>query len=291
MINRREFLRSTALGMTAVATGSQSALDLLANPLGMPIGLQLYTVRAELPKDVTGTITRLAAIGYKEVEVYEFYGKTAAEFGKILKDNGLTAPSGHYLTKHIKSDWEKHIAVAKELGIKYMVNAILEPPERKSLDDYKKAAELFNKAAEQTRKAGIQFCYHNHNFEFKTYGSSTAYDFLLKETDPKLVKFELDCFWVTRAGKDPVDYLTKHPGRFPLLHIKDLKPGYPTTVADDFRPGPFTEVGQGIINWKRIFEAAPKGGMKHYFVEQDECDRPPLESIKISYDYLKNLKV
>jgi sugar phosphate isomerase/epimerase len=291
MINRRDFLRDTALGVTATAAATRWSADLLANPFGMPIGLQLYTLRDALVKDVPGIIKKVAEIGYKEVEVYDFYGKTAKEFGKLLKDNGLSAPSGHYMTRHIKGDWAKHIADAKELGMKYMVNAILDPSERKSLDDYKKLVELFNKAGEQTQKAGIQYCYHNHNFEFKKYGDTTAYDFLLKELDPKLVSFEMDCFWVVHAGQDPVAYFKKHPHRFPLLHIKDLKDHPPATQEFDAKMGLFAEVGHGTIDWKRIFAAAPQGGMKHFYVEQDECERPPLESVKLSYEYLKNLTV
>jgi sugar phosphate isomerase/epimerase len=291
MINRRDFLRNTALGVTAIAAGTRLSADLLANPYGMPIGLQLYTLRDALVKDVPGIIKKVAEIGYKEVEVYDFYGRTAKEFGKILKDNGLSAPSGHYMTRHIKGDWAKHIADAKELGMKYMVNAILEPPERKSLDDYKKLVELFNKAGEQTQKAGIGFCYHNHNFEFKKFGDTTAYDYLLKALDPKLVGFEMDTFWVVHAGQDPVAYLKKHPRRFPLLHIKDLKGSPPASQELDAKMGLFAEVGHGTIDWKRIFAAAPQGGMKHFYVEQDECERPPLESVKLSYEYLKNLTV
>ncbi len=287
IFNRREFLRTGAAGVGALAAWRA---DLFANPLGLPIGLQLYTLRDQLVKDMPGTIKRIAEIGYKEVEVYDYYGKSAAEFSRILKDNGLTAPSGHYMTRHINSDWEIHIAFAKEVGIKYMVNAILEANERRSLDDYKRLVGLFNTAAEQTHKAGITFCYHNHNFEFKKFGEITAYDFLLRQLDPKLIKFEMDCFWVTHAGQDPVTYFKKHPGRFPLLHIKDLKAGNPPTQDLDARLGLFAEVGRGEIQWKRIFAAAPQGGVKHYFVEQDFCERSPLESIKISYDYLKGLK-
>lgn len=291
MMKRRDFLRNTTLGLTAVAATTRWSRFLRATPYGKPIGLQLYTLRDDLAKDVPGTIKKLAAIGYKEVEVYDFYGRTAKEFGQILKDNGLATPSGHYMTRHIKADWQKHIDDAKELGMKHMVNAILEPPERQALDDYKGLVGLFTKAAEQTRKAGIQFCYHNHNFEFKKYGDTTAFDFLLKELDPKLVNFEMDCFWVTHAGQDPVDYFKKHPGRFPLLHIKDLTAGHPAATELDDRKGLFSEVGHGTIDWKRIFAAAPQGGMKHFYVEQDYCERPPLESIKMSYEYLKNLKV
>ena len=289
--NRRNFLHKAALGLTAVVAGAGRFRHSTANPLGMPIGLQLYTVRDELANDVTGTIRRVAGIGYKQLEVYEFYGRSASEFRELLQANGLMAPSAHYMTKHIGSDWEKHIAFAKEVGIKYMVNAILEPSERRAFDDYKKLADLFNQAGERTRKAGIQFCYHNHNFEFKVYGDTTAYDFLLKELDPQLVKFEMDCFWVTHAGQDPVAYFKKHPGRFPLLHIKDLKAGIPAATEMDARLGLFAEVGHGTIDWKRIFASAHLGGVEHYFVEQDFCERPPLESIKMSYKYLNTLKV
>jgi sugar phosphate isomerase/epimerase len=291
MINRRDFIRNTAVGAATIVGGSGLTRNLFANPYGKPIGLQLYTVRDELQKDVPGTIKKVAAIGYKEVETYDLYGMPASQFAKLLKDNGLTAPSGHYNLKDIKSHWEKSIAEARDLGLKYMVNAILEPEDRKSFDDYKQLVDLFNKAAEQTHQAGIRFCYHNHNFEFKKYGETTAYDYLLKQLDPNLVQFEMDCFWVTHAGQDPVTFLKKHPGRFPLLHIKDLKAGNPPATEYDARMGLFAEVGKGTIDWKRIFAAAPQGGMKYFYVEQDFCEVPPLESIKISYEYLHNLTV
>jgi sugar phosphate isomerase/epimerase len=191
----------------------------------------------------------------------------------------------------VKTNWQKHIDDAKALGLQYMVHAILQPEDRKSFDDYKRLAELFNKAAEQTHKAGIQFCYHNHNFEFKKYGDTTAYDYLLKALDPKLVKFEMDCFWVTHAGQDPVAYFRKHPGRFPLLHVKDLKDHPAPTQEFDAKMGLFAPVGSGTIDWKRIFAAAPTGGMKHYYVEQDYCEQPPLKAVKMSYDYLHKLEV
>ena len=214
MMNRRNFLRSSALGLTALAA-TQAPGRLFANPYGMPVGLQLFTLRDQLQKDMLGTLKQVAAIGIKEVEIYDLYGKTAAEFAKILKDDGLTAPSGHYMTRHLHGNWEKEIENAKTIGMKYMVNAILDPEERKTFDDWKRLAELFNKAGEQTQKAGIQYCYHNHNFEFQKFGNTTAYDYLLKTLDPKLVKFEMDCFWVTHAGQDPVAYFKKYPGRFP----------------------------------------------------------------------------
>ncbi|MGD0008573.1 MAG: TIM barrel protein [Terriglobia bacterium] len=291
MINRRDFIRSTALGAATMVGGSGLTRNLFANPYGKPIGLQLYTLRDELEKDVPGTIKKVAAIGYREVETYDLYGMPASQFAKLLNDNGLTAPSGHYMLKDIRTHWEKSIGEARDLGLKYMVNAILEPEDRKSFDDYKQLVDVFNKAAEQTHQAGIQFCYHNHNFEFKKYGQTTAYDYLHKHLDPNLVQFEMDCFWVIHAGQDPVTLFKKYPGRFPLLHIKDLKAGNPPTTEFDARMGLFAEVGKGTIDWKRIFAAAPQGGMKHFYVEQDYCEVPPLESVKISYEYLHHLTV
>jgi len=291
MTKRRDFLRHAAVGLTAAAVGGQLPKFLFANPYGKPVGLQLYTLRDQLEKDVAGTIKQVAAIGYRDVEIYSLYGKTPAEFTKILKDNGLTASSGHYLLPDVKTNWQKHIDDAKTLGLQYMVHAILNPEDRKSFDDYKRLAVLFNKAAEETHKAGIQFCYHNHNFEFKKYGDTTAYDYLLKALDPRLVKFEMDCFWVIHAGQDPVEYFKKHPGRFPLLHIKDMNDNPAPTQELDAKMGLFAPVGHGTIDWKRIFVAAKEGGMKHYFVEQDYCEQPPLEAIKMSYDYLHQLEV
>jgi sugar phosphate isomerase/epimerase len=290
MMKRREFLRNTALAMGAMAAGTARA-NLFANPYGLPIGLQLYTLRDDLAKDVPGTLQKVAAIGYKEVELYDNYGKNSREMRKLLKDHGLTAPSAHYVLQQVESSWPQQIEYAKAIGLKYMVNAILLPDQRKTLDDYKRLVDVFSKAGEQTKKVGIQFCYHDHNFEFQTLDGVMPYQFLLEKLDPNLVQFEMDCFWVVHAGHDPVEFFNKYPGRFPLLHIKGLKAGIPPTQEFDARPGIFTPVGKGTIDWKRIFEAAPKGGMKHFFVEQDYCEIPPLESVKISYEYLHNLTV
>ena len=281
--HRRHFLRRASQGVAGLAALGQ----LRANPLGLPIGLELYTVRNELEKDFAGTIKKVAAIGYKEVELYAFLKKPAAEIRRTLDDNGLVCPVAHYdLT--LQPRLAQEIDYAHQLGLKYMLVAWLTPEERKSLDQYKRYAEFFNHAGAETKKAGIQFGYHNHNFEFKTFNGVVAFDELLRLTDPQLVKIELDCFWMTFAGKDPVEYMKKDPARYPILHIKDRKPGYGLSTDVDDKPGPFTEVGHGIINWKPIFAAAASG-VKHYFVEQDFCDRSPFESAKISYEYLRNL--
>ena len=289
--NRRKFLKNSAWGLAAMAMGAGRGADLFAQPLGIPIGLELWTVRRELEEDLVGTLKKVAAIGYKKVEMFTFYGRKASEIRQILASNGLTCPSAHYVTPMMKSGWEKHIEYASEVGIKYMICAILDASERRSLDDYRMLADLFNKVGEQCKKAGIQFAYHNHNFEFRSYGGVMGYDELLRRTDPDLMKLQMDCFWVTHAGRDPVDYLRRLGERIHLLHIKDLKAGYPPTTTMDPRVGLFAEVGSGEIDWPRIFTAARNTGVKHYYVEQDECERPPLESIKISYEYLENLKI
>jgi sugar phosphate isomerase/epimerase len=291
MMNRRNFLRRASLGVTAAAVASQFPEFLLANPYGKPIGLQLYTLRDQLEKDVTGTLKQVAALGYKDVEIYSLYGKAPAEFSQILKDNGITASSGHYLLPSLKTNWEKQLDDATTLGLQYMVLAILDAKDRQSLDDFKRLAELLSKTGETTKKAGIQFCYHNHNFEFKKYGDTTAYEYLLKTLDPNLIKFEMDCFWVTHAGQDPVEYFKKYPGRFPLLHIKDMKDKPAPTQELDAKMGLFAPVGHGTIDWTRIFKAAREGGMERYYVEQDFCEQPPLEAVKMSYDFLHTLQV
>ncbi|MBZ5514671.1 MAG: sugar phosphate isomerase/epimerase [Acidobacteriia bacterium] len=303
-INRREFLRKSTAGLASIpalaaiscSTTPQPTAPIqpaapVGPPLGLPIGLELYTVRDQCEKDFEGTLKQIAAIGYQTVEIYDFYGKTAADVKKLLDDNGLKAPAGHWLLPKLRNSLPKCIDDAKTLGCEYLVMPILDPPERKTFGQFKRHAEFFNKVGEKCKQAGLSFGYHNHNYEFKKYDDTTVFDYLLSALDPQLVSIEMDCFWVVHAGYDPVTYLEKYPGRFPILHIKDLKAGYAPTTEKDDKVGLFAEVGHGTIDWKRIFTAAPKGGMKCYFVEQDFFERPPLESVKMSYDYLKKLAV
>ncbi len=284
--SRRQFLSQAPLKAAGLAALGRSALH--GDPLGLPIGLELYTVRNELENDFDGTLKKVAAIGYKEVELYAFLKKPAVEIRRTLASNGLVCPVAHY-DLSLEPRLSQEIEYANNLGLKYMVVAWLKPEERQSLDQYKRYAEFFNRAGSETQKAGIQFGYHNHNFEFKTFGGVVAFDELLRLTDPQLVKIELDCFWMTWAGRNPVEYMKRDPSRYPILHIKDRKPGFGLSTDVDDKPGPFTEVGHGIIDWKPIFAAA-SAGVKHYFVEQDFCDRSPFESARISYEYLKRLR-
>lgn len=285
MRNRREFL--AAAGLAAGAVWSRRAV---AAPLGLPIGIQPYTVRHEMEKDLTGTMKQLVDMGYGALETGDgFYGKNAAETRDLLKSFGLISPSGFYPSPKEKSDWDKSIEHAKTIGLTYMIT-VAPDGWTKTLDGWKRTADRFNELGAVCKRAGTVLSYHNHNFEFRKFDGVTAYDELLRLTDPELVKMEMDCFWTTMAGRNPVTYLEKHPGRFALLHIKDMKKGYePTTESPKGQP--FAEVGNGVIDYKPIFKAAPKGGVKQYYVEQDNWDRPPLECARISCDYLKKLTV
>ena len=293
-INRRKFLQSGALGVAAVAAATiKPTTELLADPLGLPIALQTYTIGEACNADLPGALKRVREIGYKDIELgtFNYYGRKPRELRKLVADAGLGSISASFGIQALREDWAKHIDDTHELGVPYMICASLGAEDRNSLDAIHRSGALFNKAAEQCRKAGLRFAYHCHNFDFATVEGVVAYDELLRSTDPKYVDMEMDCFWTTIAGRDPVEYFDRHPGRFPLLHIKDLKRGFGPTTGHVEGGNPFAEVGSGVIDWKRIFAAAPRGGLKHYAVEQDRCDRPPFESIKMSYDYLHQLTV
>jgi sugar phosphate isomerase/epimerase len=278
--------------MGALAAAGVS--ELAADPCGIPIGLQLFTVSDHFDKDLVGTFKKVAAMGYRDVEIggtFTYYDRKPSEVKKLLNDSGLRPLSVHYTDDQLKTQLNKSIADARECGITYIGLASLNDEDRKSLDAIKRDAEWFNHVGEAVNRSGAHFFYHGHNFDYASVGGVIEYDELIRRTDPKLANFELDCFWCVRAGKDPVDYFNRFPGRFIQLHIKDLKPGYPPSTAGDDSPEAFTEVGQGVIDWHRIFKAAPKGGLQHYYVEQDHCDRDSLVSARMSYDYLHNLKV
>jgi sugar phosphate isomerase/epimerase len=285
MLNRRDVVKFAGV-LASTVTGKFAH----ANPLGLPIGLQPYTVRRELSRDFEGTLKKVAAIGYKALELSEpFYGQQPGKLLPLLRSLQLATPSCMYPLPQDDAQWARNIEHAKTFGVEYMIT-VTRPEWRKNLDGWKRTAELFNRLGEQCRKAGLWIAYHNHQFEYKVMNGVVAYDEFLRSTDPKLVMMEMDCFWTTYAGKDPVEYFGNYPGRFPLLHIKDLKPGIaPSTESP--KGVPYTEVGHGVINWKRIFMAAGAAGVRHYYVEQDECDRPCLDSARISYEYLSKLSV
>ena len=250
------------------------------------IGLELYTVRDALDKDFAGTIARVAKAGYKEVELATFFAKlpnfnsTPKEARKILDENGLSAPASHVPYSALSPEnLPKVIEAAKILGHSYIVNPSIDRDVLKQPDGWKRAAENFNRAGAELKKAGIRLGYHNHVEEFKPLpDGKLPYDVLLAESDPKLVKMEMDLGWAHEAGVDPIKYFEKYPGRFPLVHVKDF---------DKNRN--MSDVGKGEIDWKAIFKKADLAGIKHYFVEFDD-PKDPFETIKTSYEYLEKLR-
>ncbi|MGA3328131.1 MAG: sugar phosphate isomerase/epimerase [Terriglobia bacterium] len=300
-LTRRGFLREGALSAAAVSMAIPWTSSGYANPLNLPIGLQLYSVRKALPESFDGTLKQVGAMGYKEVEMAGFYSKTPAEILMSMHAAGLRVVSAHYGLDELRNDLSGKIDFAKQLGLQYMIcpgTSFPHPQPRLpgqkapvlTLDDWKWNADQFNMVGEQTRKAGIQFGYHNHYNEFKPVDGKVPYNQLFTWCDPQLVKFEIDVGWMVYAGLDPLDYMKKYPGRFPELHIKEVKIG--TKPFADLHGGlPTTEVGRGAIDWKRIFAGARQAGVKHIFVEQEEFpDLPMMEALKADCDYLQSLK-
>ncbi len=245
------------------------------------IGLQLYTVRRDLEKDFQGTLRKVAALGIKEVEFAGYFDHAPEQIKQILKNLKLAAPSAHVSTGTLRKNLSQAIGDAKIIGHKYLVLGYLPEEERKTFDDYKKLIELLNKSGEECRKADLQFAYHNHDFEFVKTADKIPYDLILAETDAQKVQMEMDLYWITKAGYDPIFYFEKYPGRFPLVHVKDM---------DDTPKKYFTEVGRGTIDFKKIFAKASVAGIEHYFIEQDETPAEPLESVKASVKNLRELR-
>jgi len=291
MTSRRVFIKSaSALSAAVFVKGPLTAFA--SAPV---IGLQLYTVRDAMGTDPLGTLQKVAQIGYNSIEnatytgTEKFYGMDAATYKKVLNENGLVANSGHYrlgeeqdkgadVKGTILHDWQRAVDDASAVGLKYMVCAYLSTYERGDLDHYKKLADIFNKAGETCRKSGIQFCYHNHDFEFQVQNGVFPYDIILDKTDKNNVKMEVDLYWIKKAGQDPLALFQKHPGRFPLWHVKDM-----SKEADQS----FAAVGTGIIDFKTIFQHKDQAGMKFFFVEQDKCPGSPFDSIAQSYKFIR----
>jgi len=288
MTTRREFLTQAGL----VTAGMMMAPGLLAAKDSKIVGLQLYSLRNQLPSDVKGCIAKVAAAGYKEVETFGysktrgFWGLDAKAFNDLLKDNGLKTPSGHfglddYFVRDKTESLEAYIEAANIVGTEYIIVPSINGEVLKTADQCKEVAAKFNKAAEICKKAGLKMGYHNHNFEWKPVDSTTFYDILLKETDPALVHMEMDIYWVVRAEQDPVKIFEAHPGRFALCHLKDM---------DKTDNKLNTEIGKGSIDFKTILSAGKKAGLKHFIVEQENyINIDPYVSIAESAAYVKNV--
>ena len=297
MISRRGFIVSAGAG---VAAGSMvSSFSFAAAQGAIPLGIQLWSVKDEAEKDLEGTMRKLYALGFREIEFAGFYGKTAAEIGALMKGIGFTLVSMHAGADDIAAKGDSIIADAKTLGLKYVIcsspmsdaaKAKLEWAKKMdALDtgDWKLNAALFNKFGKSVKAAGMQFGYHNHFSEFKKFGGKTAFDILFESTDPDLVKIELDVCWAVVGGDDPVAILDKYKSRVVALHVKDIG-----KITPDPHQTETIAVGQGSIDWKKVIGTAKANGTKAFFYEQEApFKKPILESAKESADYLKKLAV
>jgi sugar phosphate isomerase/epimerase len=301
-ISRRNFLQ-TASASTVLAVAGAHASWLMANPLGLPLGLQLYSVRDSLPKDYEGTLKQLSAIGYREVEAAGFFGRSAGDVKQLMSEAGLRCVSAHYAYGDLAPHLDDVIQYGKTLGLDYIICASPGVPdgsaaksadgkvnrEAMTLADWRWNAEQFNRIGERVNGSGIRFGYHNHTGEFRAEDGIVLYDEVLRLTDPAKVTMELDCGWMIVGGKNPVDYLTRYPARFSLLHVKDFKlSGKP---GSDKEPPPSAELGRGSIDYRPIFAAAKKAAIKHAFIEQEQYDMPPMEALKIDAEYMQALTV
>jgi sugar phosphate isomerase/epimerase len=291
-MNRRSFLQTAAAGAAATLFANKFSWAAGEHKINK-IGVQLYTVRDLMKDDFEGTIAKVAQIGYKEVEFAGYFGRTGKQVRAVLDKNGLTAPSTHVQYDELDDKFPSVIETSKEIGLEYVICPWIPEDLRKSPDIWKQASEKFNKCGEQCNKAGLKFGYHNHWFEFLPVNGQLPYDQLLKDCDPKLVVMEMDLCWITAAGGDPIKYFNEYPGRFQLVHVKDIKklPKVSEAGGQNFGDSlkELTSVGNGIIDWKRIFSYSDKAGIKHYIVEHDKPEHP-IENIKASYEYLKNLR-
>jgi sugar phosphate isomerase/epimerase len=276
---RREAIQVLGGAMVgAVGLGPVSAA--CATPRGdlERIGVQLYTVRGEMQRSVEATLARVAAIGYREVEFAGYFQRTPEQIRAALDDTGLTAPSAHVPLEVVREQHESVFDAARVMGHRTIVVPWIAEAERQTLDGYRRVAESFNRIGELARSAGLTFAYHNHDFEFAALEGGMGYDVLLAETDAQLVQLEMDLYWITRGGADPFTYFERYPGRFPLVHVKDM---------DANRR--MVDVGKGTIEFAAIFARSEQAGIRHYYVEHDQPG-DAFASIEASYRHLRTLR-
>lgn len=291
-ISRREFVQGATASALLATTG-----ELWANPLSLPVGLQLYSVREFLPKDFQGTLRQLGGMGYRECEGAGFFGHSPADVKAAMQQAGLHCVSAHYSLQQLQS-LDEIVQFGKELGLEYLVcsSPMLRDPARAkglswaagletmSADDWKWNVEQLNAIGRKVRAEGIQFGYHNHYVEFHEHDGILPYDLLLHGTDPKLVDLEMDCGWVVIGGHKPEEYLTRYPERYVMLHVKEFR-------LEGWKPGTepvSTEMGRGSIDYESIFAAAKQARIRHIFVEQEAFpDLPGMEALKADADWMK----
>ncbi len=240
----------------------------------IPVALQLYSVRDNTAKDFVGTLKQVASIGYRAVELAGMGNLSARELKSALDDLGLTVAGSHIALDRFERELTRVFEENHTLGNKYLVVPWLAETRRKTAEDWLNFARWMNDLGAKCQTEGFQLCYHNHNFEFQMFDGRTGFDLVFGNTDPKRVQSEIDVYWVQYAGYDPEALIRQYSGRVPLVHLKDMTKGTPPT---------FAEIGEGIMDFKPIFKASEASGVKWYIVEQDKCERPPLESVQMSW--------
>ncbi|MBZ4191782.1 sugar phosphate isomerase/epimerase family protein [Niabella beijingensis] len=291
MYNRKEFLKRSggaALGLmlgSALNTACNASSSAARGSISK-VGIQLYSLRDDLPKDPKGILKQLAGFGYKEIESYEgadgmFWGLGNKGFKEYVDGLGMKIVSSHC---DYTKDFERKAAEAAEIGMSYLICPYVGP--QKTLDDYKKLADTFNKAGETCKKNGIRFAYHNHDYSFRLQDGQYPQDIFMQNTDKSLMDYEMDIYWVVTAGQDPIAWLKKYNGRFKLCHVKDRKKG---AVPQQGEPNLSVIVGTGSIDFKTILAAARTEGMEHYILEQEAYEKTPLECVKEGAAYLNQL--
>jgi sugar phosphate isomerase/epimerase len=295
MMDRRRFLAALAAniaGARSAVTGAGLGAAACSSPRGSNaapgdvsgerlerVGLQLYTVRDALARDFDGTLARIAAIGYRDVEFAGYAGRRPEAVSAALERHGLRAPAAHVALDMLRRQWSATVDAAHVIDHDFIVVPWLDEKDRRTIADYERLADELNRLGDAARKADLRFAYHNHDFEFTRLDGRIPYDVLLDRTDPDDVGFEMDLYWTTKAGHDPVAYFDRYPGRFPTVHVKD------SSGAPAHR---ITEVGRGTIDFKRIFARRKQAGIQHAFVEHDN-PTDAAASIKASYDHLSQL--
>ena len=278
-MKRRDFLAAAAGAVAGFKAGSAFGQSASAGSPGA-IGLQLYTLRGMMQKSVSRTLAAVSRAGYREVEFAGYFNTPVPQLKKLLRDNGLDSPSAHIAMADIGTLWEVYIDQANELGQKYLTVAWIDAFER-TIDGYRRIADRFNAAGEKARREGVQLAYHNHAYEFAPLGGRIPLEILIQDTDPQNLVIEADIFWMREAKQNPLAWFAKYPGRFHMLHVKDMGPPPKNQMVD---------VGKGVVDWKAIFAQSKRAGVRHIFVEHDN-PKDPLAFIGNSYRYLKGLKV
>jgi sugar phosphate isomerase/epimerase len=276
-MKRRNFVAAAA-ALAGIPVGAAFAQKRGTRQLGN-IGVQLYTLRQMMEKDVGRTLEAVAKAGYKEVEFAGYFNVNPPVMKKLLDANGLTAPSAHIGMGDLGLKWDLMIDDANTLGLKYLTVAWIDAPDR-TPEGYKRIADRFNRAGLRSLGDGVQLAYHNYSFDFTTVKGQLLYDVMMKETDPRYVAMQADVFWMKQGGQDPASWLSKYPGRFQMMHLKDIGP----TPKKEMR-----DVGKGTIDWPALVSQATRAGVKHWFVEHDET-KNPVASIQSSYRYLRALR-